>query len=531
MTNATNQQPNHQTPDFLHAMLATALKRPGWWIVPTFSALLVAVLAGYLGPKNWDATQSFMVREEMIGRLVGPGRFDSLDAMKTSQQVIQETARRPVVLRRVLESVGEFSPSPVDVETLRDSISFQAPSGAELGKTEILAMRIKWDSVDRATRLVTALFEETQKEVRLLRQRKANSMLQEIGASVELARENLAVTSASVREIERNVGGDLSELIALVEPYSGGSDLRRQITTIQGEIRQAQKTEESSHQLIVYLQSAIQNPNQLLATPRELLESQPSLAELKKRLIEAQVARSTVGGKYSVKHPRYVAIANSVSEIRVQINQEIGSALVGLDSQKQLARKQVEMLTDRANDLEQRVIELAAFRFDYGQLVEELAIRNDELKETHREYAKAESILRAAETVDFMEKLDEPQAGLRPLGPSKKTLVMGAAVAGLLIGLGLVVIVTPSPGLVMPVTWQQSATPSDPRSTLQRTVPVTEPPQQRDVVISPALSYVQEKTLPQPVDGNVTTVETVSGVPGFVIPDVEHVPMQGHHVS
>ena len=38
------------------------------------------------------------------------------------------------------------------------------------------------------------------------------------------------------------------------------------------------------------------------------------------------------------------------------------------------------------------------------------------------------------------ERLDEAMAGLYPLGPSKKTLVLGAGVVGLLMGLGIVMI-------------------------------------------------------------------------------------------
>ncbi len=495
MSPSSNQAP--QT-DYLRALRSTARQRPGLWFVPLFSSLLIAVLVAFVGPKNWDATQSFVVREELIGRIVGPGRFDSLDSMKTAQEVILETARRPGVLQRVYESVGQANPSRDDIESLRDAISFEAPGGGELGKTEILTMRVKSNSVERAKQLVDALFEETRLEVRDLRQREANSMLQEIGGSVALARERLTETTDNIRQLEASVGGDLTELRGLNEPYSGGSDLRRQITGIQSEIRQARQAEEEATQLIAYLQAAAQDPMQLLATPRELMNSQPSLLELKKQLITAQVNRSNVGGIYSAKHPRYVATANSVVDIRTQIELELESSLVGLRSQQELAQQQVAMLNKKSAEIEDRVSKLAALRVDYGQLVNEMQLRNEELTTAHKEFAQAEAMLRAAEQVDFMTRLDEAQAGYRPLGPSKKTLILGAALAGSLIGLGLIMMVTPSP------TWFPPQSPSPPDHDPRGPGPLPSGP--------PA----QSASLPQ----SPPTQLPATGVPGFMIPDM-----------
>ena len=287
MSQPSSQPPHREQTDYLRSLLATARERPGLWFVPLFSAMLVAILMAYLGPKTWDATQSFVVREELIGRIVGPGRFESLDSMKTAQEVIQETARRPVVLQRVLESVNGEKPTRDDIEGLREAVSFHAPGGAELGKTEILTMRIKSSTAERARQLVDALFEATRDEVRSIRQRKAQSMVQEAGASVQLSQERLAKTATQIRRIESSVGGDLSELRGLNEAYSSGSDLRRQISAIGSEIRQARKSEQQAIQLINYLTAAVNDPLELLATPRELLESQPALSELKNQLIEA----------------------------------------------------------------------------------------------------------------------------------------------------------------------------------------------------------------------------------------------------
>ncbi|MDG2013585.1 MAG: hypothetical protein P8J33_08775, partial [Pirellulaceae bacterium] len=296
MNQPSSQSSSQSSPNehggYPYALLATARRKPGLWIIPLFSALLIAFLTAYLGPKSWDATQSFVVREELIGRMVGPGRFQSLDSMKTAQQVIQETARRPAVLDRVFFSVEGKAPSRGDIESLRGSISFQAPGGSELGKTEILTVRIESSSPEKAVSLVKALFEQTRQEIRAQRQRKATSMLTEVVAAVELAQERLVETTTKMRRIESQAGGDLSELRGLNEAFSGGSDLRRQVSVLDSEIRQTRQNVERSNQLIQNLTTTFNDPMELLATPRELLESQPALSKLKDQLIKAQVNQS-----------------------------------------------------------------------------------------------------------------------------------------------------------------------------------------------------------------------------------------------
>ena len=98
--------------------------------------------------------------------------------------------------------------------------------------------------------------------------------------------------------------------------------------------------------------------------------------------------------------------------------------------------------------MESRITKLASMRVDYGQLVSELSLRNEELRDANKEFAKAESILRASEKVDLISPLDGAQAGIRPLGPGNKAIFLGACLAGIMIGLGMVMMVTPAPNLM-----------------------------------------------------------------------------------
>ena len=155
----------------------------------------------------------------------------------------------------------------------------------------------------------------------------------------------------------------------------------------------------------------------------------------------------------------------------------------------------------QAESYEQRIRKVANMRVDYGQLVSEIRLRNEELATVHKEYAQAASILRAVENVDFMSRLDEAMAGLYPLGPSKKTLVLGAGVVGLLMGLGIVMILTPPPVWVPP-TQLENRIPAGPPSSFR----------------SPTLAEAQAtKSKVEPL------APPAGAAPGFVIPDLGQV--------
>lgn len=521
-------QVSEQHADYLRSLIQTARKHPGLWVIPLASAILIAVMMAFIGPKKWDADQSFLVREELIGRIVSPGRFESLDRMKTAQEVIQETSRRPSVLRRVLAANGEDDPSASDIEMLQGAISFYAPGGAELGKTEILTMNVKSSSAKKAKELVSSLFEETRAEIRNMRTRKAESMLKEAGGSVELATERLSETSQQIRTVESDVGGDLSELRGLNEPFSGGGELRRNIATIQAEIRSARQSEQEAIQMIEYLEGL--NPDQLLATPRELLDSQPALSELKTRLIEAQVEQSNTGGIYSPMHPRFQARANSVVDIRSQITAELKTALVGLRSQQKLAQQQVEMMNKQISKINGRITDLASMRVDYGQMVNELELRNEELRSAHKEYAQAESILRASKTIDLITPLDDAAAGIRPLGPNNKTVLIAATIAGLLIGLGLIMMVTPTPelrnsngstGYTAPIQVGQHRTSMPANETQKETLRERMARKVLGMDTSQPASAPNTPNAPKaPVNIPVEDISTTTVSTGFVIPDL-----------
>lgn len=487
--------------DYLHALLGMAWRHPGLWIAPLTVAVLVALLVGFLGPRQWGATQTFVVREELIGRIGGPGRFESPDSMKTVQETIGELARRPAVIGRTLDRIGPGErvaaadwPSEETVAELQEAIGLLAPGGAELGQTEVLALQVRASSRNRARQIVSALFEELQFELRTFRQQRASSMVREMQQAVELARDRYDVAARRLTALESSVGPDLVELRSLNEPAFGSGDLRQMYVQIEAEVRDARKRLDVYRELARHLQAIAGDPAQLVGTPRVLLESQPTLSRLKEKLVDARIRLANVGGNYSDRHPRHQAAWNAVRDIEHQVEAELHHAISGIQSQQVLIRQEMEMLQERAAAVRARLEQLAGMRVDYERIVDEVKQRQSDLATAWQELSQAESMERAAASVDFITRVDPAQAGLDPLGPSRVTLLLGGAIAGALIGLGLVMMATPTPPLTPPATAPQ---------------PPPEPSRPRQ---------------PRAADPWAGTSMTTVGVPGatFSIPDIRH---------
>ena len=516
---------------YLQALFSTAIKYRAVWVLPIVMAGLVGVMIAFFGPKQWEATQAFLVREELIGRIVGPGRFESLDTMKTAQETIQEVSRRPTVIRRVLQKLGPSSgtagsdwPHEADIESVQGSISFYAPGGAELGKTEVLIMKVTASSRDRAREMAQALFDETQAELRRVRTTRAASMEQEMDVAAELARKRLQTAAEKVEKIEAKVGADLSELRSLNETTGGGSELRRMDAQIQTELRAALADLESKQKQKETLAVAQNDPSMLVATPRELLDLQPALAGLKDKLIDAQAEQSAVRGRYNEIHPAAEAARFAVDDMKRQIVTELFNAQRGLETQITLAFAKIKSLRNKSASIDQRLIDLAQIRVVYSQTVDEMQQCRDELQQVQRELSQATSIREVANAVNLITRVDDAQAATTPVGPTKKTFVAGCLAAGFMIGLGLVVLLTPTSDRTRPTppsSSQRASSPSptpSPLVTSNVAIASQESPADSPTSADP-ISDSSQSIVSQP-DFSATDMDQPLNSTPFVLPDI-----------
>ena len=132
-------------------------------IVPTVVCTVLALGYAVLKSNTWTARQSLVIRDDLVGKSFKPGRFESLESLKSAQETILEIARKPQVIRKALKNLGPNPmtltsrknwPSEKVIEDVQGTISIGAPNGAEFGKTEVILLSTKASSRERSRQLI-----------------------------------------------------------------------------------------------------------------------------------------------------------------------------------------------------------------------------------------------------------------------------------------------------------------------------------------------------------------------------------------
>ncbi|MGE0757354.1 MAG: hypothetical protein AB7O38_10050, partial [Pirellulaceae bacterium] len=272
---------------------------------------------------------------------------------------------------------------------------------------------------------------------------KAQSIVRDLEKTLQLAQLNLNEATSRLEEMERQVGPDLGELRLMNEVGSGDSNLRSGMNQIKAELRQAESNRESLRQLRELLMTAAKNPDQLLATPSRLLETQVGLRRLKDGLVDAQLRCSLLRGKLNEAHPALQAAIRAESEIRQNMVDEVATALAGVEADLQANEAQTLRLQQQQEDLRKRLDGLAGMRARYSNLVSEVKRRTDIVDSARRELSSAQASSSTAAATSLLTRFQEPAAGDRPVGPGKKTVVLAGMAGGFAFGAGLVFLFMP----------------------------------------------------------------------------------------
>ncbi len=416
------------------------------WIVPTVAITSVVLIYAVCRPATWEASQALLVRDEAVGDSNHPGRFSDADAMKTAQETILELAKSRSVLTAALTEVGPPAqykkpalwPRPADVLSLHKAIKMSAPSGTEFGRTEVFYLRVEDHNRDRAVALTRAVCDRLETRLQELRDRKARGLIDELDKTMVLAAAGLKDATARLTKVERNVGHDLGELRILNESAGGESNLRRTMTEIDGEVRQARVTGETNRQLLKLLVAAKGDPAQLVAMPSGLLDAQPALKRLKDGLVDTQLRTSNLLGVMSSQHPNVQVALAAEEAVRADLYQELDVAIRGLKAELAVGAVRTKSLEKQLAEVNGRMSHLAAIRAEYGNLVIETRDRASILTVAQKELADARASQAAAHSASVITRLDGPYAGEYAVGPRRSLIVLAGLVGGLLTGLGIV---------------------------------------------------------------------------------------------
>lgn len=418
-----------------------------WWTMPAVTCAVIVGIYTLVTPRQWKTTQALIIRPEVASvsdeRL---GKFSDLSEMKTSQETVLELAKSQHVIQATLREVGpphgyrhpDVWPTPLDVEKFRACVDMRPPGGAEFGKTEVFYLSVVDSNRDRTTALLVALCKELEHRTQELRGKSAQGMIAELERTVSMANNDLSVETNKLSAFESNIGADLAELRSLSADAGNQSEVAQELAGIETERRANEANRNGNERLLKVLVAAEKDPQQILATPNSLLVSQPSVSQLKNALVNAQLHTADLLGSRSEDHPFVIAAREAEDLIRKQLNNEIGVAIRGLQVEIDLCVDREKSLLSRKTVARERVLRLAKARAEYTNLVASVQNHSRLVEAAQKNLADARARQAAAHSASLISRVDNVEAGVRPVGPARKTIVAAGGVGGLILGLGVV---------------------------------------------------------------------------------------------
>jgi polysaccharide biosynthesis transport protein len=421
------------------------------WLTP---AVLVAAAVGVFAAMHhdtWEASQALIVRNEISPGEKGLGKFSYPEEMKTVQETILELLKSRSVLEAALREVGPSAdcenpaawPTDHDIVAVRKGLKLAAPKGAEFGKTEVFYLNVRDEDHARSIALNEAILKQLQIRSQSLRDVKAQSMIDELLKTVQVAKTDLDSATAALAATETRLGGDLAELRAMLDMASSDSALRRSSEEIRSQLRENTTTEKANEELLTVLQAAQDDPNSLVTTSSRVFEAQPSLRRLKEGLVDAKLRTADLLGTMSAEHPRVKAARETEEEIGRHLHDELGAAIRGAKLELRLNAERRTLLNEQLAKTTERLEGLAKVRAVYANEVAEVKNRSAILERAEQNLAEVRASQASAAASSLISRIDTPDAGIRPVGPTRAMIVLGGVFGGLLAGFGLVFLCRP----------------------------------------------------------------------------------------
>jgi succinoglycan biosynthesis transport protein ExoP len=414
-------------------------------IIPAIVGGLLAAAYSLVTPRYWEASQGLVVRQETAGaKGPTPGKFADLYEMRTLQETILEVAKSKQVVVGTLQAVDQKlngaagEPDAEEIDKFRERLKMLPPHGGEFGKTEVFYFYVKDPSRERAIELVGELCRQLDSALKELRTERAQSLVAELQQQVNLASELNAEQTAKLSSLEKAVGTDLGELRMLHTSSSGQSDLRTEVVQLESDLRKFNTQVRETGELLKLLQEAQQDAQKLIATPNSLLTTQPALRQLKDGLIKAQIATAQLEGTRSAEHPQVQAAVESEKQIRDDLHRELAAAIQGAEVEQELAEQRVTATETRLHDLQSRLASLAEQRAEYANRVAAVENSRASLNQARHNLSTAKAAEAAAQGASLVTKIGQPETGPYPVGPGRTVITAAGAVAGLMLGAGLI---------------------------------------------------------------------------------------------
>ena len=434
---------------------ALGVVRSQWWLlaIPSLVLALAAGVYGLLSSKQYSATQSLIIRDDLASEQVKLGRFDSEESLKSAQEMVLEIARGPEILASVLQEVGPPSsifsfgggdyPGGAKIESVQGKINIGAPNGGEFGKTDVFVLSSQESTRDRSSKFMELLLNGVEQRLREVRAERLSGMQRELEQKVAVANEAFAASSKELGELEESLGQDLSAIRSLSVEFPNEGSLAVQVQQLENEIRTSQDNLERAQQQLAILQRS-KLDRQNVSTTRELFTMQPTLEIMFRDLAAATKLRSADLGRYQEFHPKIQGHDATISDLKEKIAEQIELAILGVESQIETLEALYQRRLEKKNELVKRLQRLAKLRVRYSQIKFETQKKQEIYGQAYERLVDIQSLKESSESVDIVTRVGSVQVSMYPDGPSTKMLVIAGGAGGFMIGLGILILIAPS---------------------------------------------------------------------------------------
>lgn len=423
-------------------------------IVPTIAGFVLALTYVMLfRSESWTSRQRLLIRDDLLGQPQKPGKFDSLEAMKSRQETILEIARSPEVIVEVLKDLGPVKkgfwsnlsafPDVKTIESYQGKIRLTAPNGGELGKTETVMLTVKEANPDRSHRFIERLLDEVELATQHVRWSMLQSMEQEIQRSRDGAWDALERSIAQMRTMELALGLDTAVMANMSSVMAGENSLRQEVTQLENEKRVIEAQLESLKTAKQILEMAKSDPHLIVTSSSPFLRDQQKLNQVARSMVDAQKEHADVVSRYQEIHPTVQNAIERLEVMKVHLSQELSGLALTLNSQIRESVAQIDRLNSEIENRTQRLATLSNRRADHLVINAELAKRAEKLNELDNLLDNIRSFRETGEGAPWISRVGAPQTASAPDGLTKRSSVLIGGFLGFMFGLGLVMLFAP----------------------------------------------------------------------------------------
>ena len=441
---------NSESLQRINYLISTVRNHAMLLIVPAVIGLVLATFyAFFVMPEMWTARQSFLIRDDLSGTAFKPGRFDSEEARKSAQETILEVARRPLVVRTVLEKLGSESMlaggnwvTDEVIEDAQKAIDISAPNGAEFGKTDAIVLTAKSSTRQRTRKFIELLSEEIITQTNRIRSLRFESMESESYQAYQAAVKARDDAIDRLNELDQRLGSDFG-FLTLRGNQPGQPTQPSGVEAIQSEILRKQDELEQAEIVFAALLKAFENPKQASQLPSEVAAAQPKIENTMAKLLDLQEELHLAKGLYSNRHPRVRSLEKAIEFSQQQLYNSLTGEMAGVQAGIQLKKRQLAGLEDRIEKLKARLIRLSKARSEHLALTTQTQQLGEAATRAKTAWTEIESRTKTARTVGLLTPTDVAQVSTRPDGVGKRAVAVAGLLGGLMTGIGLMFILAP----------------------------------------------------------------------------------------